>query len=701
NYRVLARRLQLELEAATDVQGLQHAARVTRLGLRTSRPRVYVFVSLGGGSGSGMLVDAAYTVRAVLRQMGHENPDVVGVLLVPPVDSSRTRHHALSNTYAALSELRHYGAPGNTFQAKYHDREPAIQDAGPPFSRTVVVELPEEGDEVATREVIELVSQMVKREVTTPFGKNADLGRAGLPSPPWEARGQYFSTFGLFQLTWPRHATLSAVARRLCIQTVKRWASKDSKPIREPIKEWVHGQWAEHELAADSFIHRLQAGLIKALGKPAESAFAAVVDPLKPGSAQGEGRRTGSRGGPVGLEVGRLAAAVDELDKLLGKPNDEHPPEEPPVLPALLRRQADALAAEWSQRLAEMAVRLIEEPAFRLAGAEEAIRQTVALVEQVLQHHEPLAADLTQKAAEAYRALRLASAPAEKGHRRPALNWAEAYELLRTYPKWRLQSMILAHLSAAFVGLRGHLSDSLREVNFCRVRLAELLRMFEEVPPEEKSQSAQGVASREEGIGRQLFLSGCRSLNEAVELHLREVGAEHLLDLDARMEDMLKGSFTALVHFCLTNQNIIRDVHAAMIRTARDYAAETHPTVSTGELFFEQHPDDDDAEREVADYFNEAAPGISATRSPHAGPPVSELCVVATPDGPDGAKFRSLLARAAPEVEVQPASSPDDILIYRERINLPFAVLGQCGPTAHDAYLQMTSAEVTPHSRTD
>ena len=47
------------------------------------------------------------------------------------------------------------------------------------------------------------------------------------------------------------------------------------------------------------------------------------------------------------------------------------------------RKSPDRLAAEWSQKLVELPVRLIEDPRFRLAGAEEAIRLIVSNVEQV------------------------------------------------------------------------------------------------------------------------------------------------------------------------------------------------------------------------------------------------------------------------------------------------------------------------------
>src|SRR5262249_3052706 len=142
-----------------------------------------------------------------------------------------------------------------------------------------------------------------------------------------------------------------------------------------------------------------------------------------------------------------------------------------PTLHQALRAAAESLAGDWGQKLAEITVELIEEPAFRLAGAEEAIRQLIATLEQTLQHHEPLARDLAEKAAGALARPR----PLAAGAARPRAP-GEGPELLRSFAKWRYQALVLEHLSAAFIGLRGHLSDELREVNFCRVRLAELER---------------------------------------------------------------------------------------------------------------------------------------------------------------------------------------------------------------------------------
>jgi hypothetical protein len=713
NYRAILRRLQQEVEAALDPRALQDAADQTGLGVRSNRPRIYILTSLAGGTGSGMFLDLAYTVRALLRQMGYENPDVVGLLLLPPVDSNRTRLLPLGNTYAALTELNYFGAAGTTFQAKYHEMEAPIKDKDPPFARTIVLPLPDESDETATQETIDLCAQMLYRDLAAPLGRAADIGRAGLTAPPWETRGQYCQTFGLFQLSCPRPALLQVVGRQLCQLIVQRWLSKDSKPLRESIQNWVEEEWTHCELGADSFIHRLQTEVVKELGHPVDALFSAIVESLKPGSSQGVGEAK-KQGKAVDSDM--VGGLIVQLEELLGRPVEEMPSENPPRLMHMLREISNKLSNEWGQKFVELHVRLIEDPSFRLAGAEEAIRQMMATMESVLQHHEPLARDLARKASEAYQFLRECAAPSGQGMRRQVISGNDLVELIRVYTKNRYQSLVLNHMTCAFVALRGHLSDELREVNFCRVRLSELLQLLETSCPGDSGLgiSADSAAGREAGlakgparIGRLLFGSGCKDLREATELYLASVTPEHVVELDGRMEEMLRSNFTALVKVCLSSHaNMLKAVSNAMLRTARDYVAEHLPATSVSELFFEKHADDEAAD-EIVGLLQEAAPELSIKRkSQHqrtvVGPPVAELHVLAAPEDESGERFRKVLENAVTDTEILRATSKDDIVIYRERNNLALCDLDCLGPVGHDAYVQLNTAEnFTPHSRCD
>src|SRR5205814_3483673 len=95
---------------------LADAAKHTGLGLRTNRPRVYVVAGLGGGTGSGTFLDLAYLARQRLARLGYEAPQVIGLLLLPPVDrSTPAAAQATGNAFAALTELAHYGRPDTTF----------------------------------------------------------------------------------------------------------------------------------------------------------------------------------------------------------------------------------------------------------------------------------------------------------------------------------------------------------------------------------------------------------------------------------------------------------------------------------------------------------------------------------------------------------------------------------------------------------
>src|SRR5205823_4094543 len=104
HYRAFVAKLQAELDAALTPEARQLTEQRTGLQPRTNRPRVYVVAGLAGGTGGGMFLDVAYVVRARLRRMGYDSPDVVGVLMVPPADPSLTPALALGNCYAALTE---------------------------------------------------------------------------------------------------------------------------------------------------------------------------------------------------------------------------------------------------------------------------------------------------------------------------------------------------------------------------------------------------------------------------------------------------------------------------------------------------------------------------------------------------------------------------------------------------------------------
>jgi hypothetical protein len=241
------------------------------------------------------------------------------------------------------------------------------------------------------------------------------------------------------------------------------------------------------------------------------------------------------------------------------------------------------------------------------------------------------------------------------------------------------------------VCLRGHLSDELREVNFCRIRLGELSRMLEEPVAAENLSAAAAT-------GQRLFPSGCKGLAEAVDQFLAGLTPEAVHEFEARVQVTIKTDFHSLVNICLTDAGVLKNVQVAVLQAAREFVGSRLPPTDVAELFLEQNHDDEGAVGDVAGFFREAAPELAPGRTSR----LSEVCVLAAPSGPAGDKFRELARAALPTVEIHPAAGTDDVVIYRELTNLPLTDLEQLGPVGQDAYRQMNSAEnFSAHSRMD
>jgi hypothetical protein len=107
---------------------------------------------------------------------------------------------------------------------------------------------------------------------------------------------------------------------------------------------------------------------------------------------------------------------------------------------------------------------------------------------------------------------------------------------------------------------------------------------------------------------------------------------------------------------------------------------------------------DEQARADVAEIFEEAAPRLTSPRLSRQ----PEVCVLGTPPGPAGERFRELVRQALPDVELTTITSTGDIVFYREIPALPLSDLEYVGPAAYEAYAQMTTVDsFTPHSRTD
>lgn len=676
NYKGLSRRVQEELEAILDPDALHAASQRTGLALRANRPRVYLVTSLAGGTGGGMFLDMAYLVRAQLLKLGYTAPDVVGVLFLPPVSRHGPRGLGLANTFAALTELYHFSAPGTTFSARYVDKEPPLLDTGPPFSRCVLLPLPEAHETKPTQELLGLTADFLTRDLLTPLGRLADQCRARLGAFS-SGQGLTCQSFGLYRLSWPRQALLHRMARRVCRRLAERWATKDAEPLRAAVAERAAAEWTNLGLAAESVIDHLQRACEKALGEPPESAFSAISGPLITAA---------SKANEVDSSV--FSEALARLEKIVSR-HDADTLTRPPVLIEALTQGSAELVTRWCLQLETLSTELIELPDYRLAGAEEALRQLSASVQKTLEHYEPLGVELATRVVEARTRIE-ALLTTLQGNRKNLPVAASLIELLRQYPKWRYQSLVLQQLSATYVSLRGRLSDQLREINFCRARLHDLKTSLQD-PPESDGRP-------DSRPGREFFPAESRDLEEATAHFFADLKAEDWREIDEAMQDLLLREFGGLVQICLAPANCLPRLEAALLQRAEELAAESLAGFDVAEMFLDRHKEEEAVKEQIVAAFDEAAPEFATARLSRQ----PEICILAAPATPAGARFRELANSALPDVAPVWAACGDDILFYREVPNLLVANLEQLGAQGLESYRQLISvAHFTPHNRRD
>jgi hypothetical protein len=678
NYRTISARLEAELKAVTNPQAWAAASQRTNLSLRIDQPRVYVLVSLAGGTGGGMFIDLAYVIRNQLQNLGYQKPVIVGLFLLPTTQGESPGTLPLGNSYAALTELNHFSTINHSglkrFTARYDEREKPISATTPPYTRCVF--LPALADNPDPEVTARIAGECLAYELTTPLGRFGDAGRK-LPTDGEIA----CQSFGWFRCTWPRRLVSQGASQRLCRQLVQRWLAKTvDKPVQEQIAAIVNDKWKAAELGADFLIARFQQSCADALGKDTESALQAILDPLlAKRSAFKESDRE------------MVQHALGEIDRILGQPTDSCVMQRAGVVDEALKTQTELVNAEWQKKLDGFTLDLLEQPEFRLAGAEEAVRQTSRLIEQVLTHHEPLSKELTRNCVKASERLRflVANFPSIFKNRKPDPLLKELVELFVSYSKWRYQGLVIRRVIYTYTGLRGFLSDQIREVGFYRLRLGELAAGL-------RGPSAEDL-TRLVPHGQVIYPTGCDSLASAINQLVPHPTPEELSEIDRRVQPAIEQQFGSLRHVCTTPSVSLKSLEAAMLVQAESFVSARIPAENVVDVFLERHGCKPAAQHAVAQALAAAAPPLIDADAARG----HTLAFVAVPTGQEE-EVVPLLPQADAKVHVLGLRTTDDLIYYQEAPCDIAGAIDSLGPAAEDAYRQLLDADhFTPHSRTD
>jgi hypothetical protein len=398
-----------------------------------------------------------------------------------------------------------------------------------------------------------------------------------------------------------------------------------------------------------------------------------------------QGQARGSR------EKRRLAAeALAAVQQLVGAPSGKATP----PLRETLGQAASALANSLEGRLAELALRVLAEPHFRLLGVEDLVQERLgdALAEEArTQLHK--AGNLAREAAGLYPQIGAALEALGQGS---FWGWgkknriaAEFLELLGRYAMVKLKALTREALSALYQDLHANLQNYRRKVGCCRSRIAQFLKEFEDAAAEKEKVDL--------GLGQYLLPAGSRTLTEAVDQILGCLTAPELEGINGRVHALIARAFEGQVHVCTAPADFFKKLEEEVLREVAAIAEAPLGRAHAAEMYLAQRGQDAAALAELAGAFDEATPELAGSRFG----PEDELGILAVPPGPEGEYFRSLVQQALPDRVLVPASSTSDIVFYRE-VPSSTAALPQMGQAAEEVYRKfLTGDPFTPHSRTD
>jgi serine/threonine protein kinase len=237
-------RLNQMLADAMSEESIATTERNTGLKFESRTPRVLLVASVSGGTGSGAVLDLAYTIRSALRKQQLPDDDLIGILTHATMRKCGPRDLATANMYAFLSELNHYSDPATLYQGIDTAIVPGFTTATPPFRDTYLVHLGEELSQQQFNDSTDMLASYLYLNMATPaalvFDKLRHDGDGPVPSDHL-----FLRTFGLKSLLSLDEATASlpqwlAAANPRFSECARSRRLLMTTPDSEPLGELLH-----------------------------------------------------------------------------------------------------------------------------------------------------------------------------------------------------------------------------------------------------------------------------------------------------------------------------------------------------------------------------------------------------------------------------------------------------------------------------
>jgi serine/threonine protein kinase len=343
---------------ATDA--IAKTAETTGAPLDAKTPRVFVIASLSGGTGGGMALDLAYTVRKLLTELGCSDDGVCGIFTHSTDRNTAAAELATANAYATLSELQHYRETTYTPGAC---GLPA-PDSGGAFPHVYFVPLGHELNEQQFDEATDVLASYLYLNSATTAGSALDQCRASTSVEAAEIslRGFGTASVGSLQTSLPTLAT-----ELLCQEIVDHWRGTGHErrqrgappPLLPPSKDLPAAAAHAEQLGLNVATLRDSIGklLDKELGGDADTVYARLR-----AKCESAGQTAGpGRSGPLLVSIREMFVPPTVGDDGLKIP--------PPAMHVAIERGLKHLASPLGEAIRDWILKLVDDPAARVGWA--------------------------------------------------------------------------------------------------------------------------------------------------------------------------------------------------------------------------------------------------------------------------------------------------------------------------------------------
>jgi hypothetical protein len=384
---------------------------------------------------------------------------------------------------------------------------------------------------------------------------------------------------------------------------------------------------------------------------------------------------------------------LDRILKLVGQPEFEGKSNVLGSLGQLMEQTLKSVSSEAERKLAEMGATVFETPGYRLPAAEELVRQLTIRIRVVLDSVEPQVPPQQKECADLYLKILAQIGSMEsmsRGSRRAGIA-RETLGNIRLFGQKRLEFLIGRALVNVYRAVVNYGPDYLRDVQMCRERLSDVRAQLAEA---RYSQDKQGYL----GPCKVVLPVGCTSIEEAAERLVGNFAGEDLLELDARTQAQIRKQFTSLGSCCIDKTDQSKGIADLIFEQARLYLDDRLGNWNAAAVFFESIEQEEAAQSDVMQAYDEAMPELLGNRNR----PESQMCLLTVPNDEYGQRFAQLAEETLNDTRLIVGAGTDDIVFHREQLYLSPADLPQLGPTAREAFVQVTHHDQSaPHTRSD